>query len=261
MHGGAAPGQARRADRRGGALRRHAGQHLAHPDRQAVLPRRRRACHAGRAGHLRRALPQARDRLGRRAGFAPLVRRSTASATSSLRRCGAGARRRWTRATRARVARLPRARWRASRYDAVIDLQGLTKSALVARCARLAAGGMRYGLANRTEGAELRAADALAGRSRRSPIEPRMPCARPLARARARARSATRSRAACTRPARQRRRPRRTARRPWPSCTAPRATTSCGREAHWIDARPAPARPGWRIALPQGNDAEQTRAE
>ncbi|MDP9046401.1 MAG: lipopolysaccharide heptosyltransferase I, partial [Pseudomonadota bacterium] len=41
------------------------------------------------------------------------------------------------------------ARLRQTRYDAVIDLQGLTKSALVARLAR----GTRYGLANRTEGA------------------------------------------------------------------------------------------------------------
>ncbi len=48
-----------------------------------------------------------------------------------------------------------RAEWRAfrrrlgrERYDSVIDLQGLTKSALVARLAQ----GTRYGLANRTEG-------------------------------------------------------------------------------------------------------------
>lgn len=37
-------------------------------------------------------------------------------------------------------------------YDFVIDLQGLMKSALVARCARLADGGRRVGLANRTDG-------------------------------------------------------------------------------------------------------------
>lgn len=50
--------------------------------------------------------------------------------------------------------------WRAFRiglqreaYDAVIDLQGLTKSALVARLARLAPGGQRYALANQSEGA------------------------------------------------------------------------------------------------------------
>ena len=38
---------------------------------------------------------------------------------------------------------------RAHRYDAVVDLQGLTKSALIAALAR----GRSYGLANRTEGA------------------------------------------------------------------------------------------------------------
>ena len=37
-------------------------------------------------------------------------------------------------------------------YDAVIDLQGLTKSAVVARLARLAAQGKRYAMANQTDG-------------------------------------------------------------------------------------------------------------
>ena len=52
-----------------------------------------------------------------------------------------------------------RSEWRAflaqlqiERYDAIIDLQGLTKSALVARLARLAPGGKRYALANQTDG-------------------------------------------------------------------------------------------------------------
>ncbi|HEU4459339.1 MAG TPA: lipopolysaccharide heptosyltransferase I [Methylibium sp.] len=45
--------------------------------------------------------------------------------------------------------------WRELRresYDAVIDLQGLAKSAAVARAARIEPGGFRYGLANRTDG-------------------------------------------------------------------------------------------------------------
>ena len=57
----------------------------------------------------------------------------------------------WTAATRAE--------WRAFKvqlqqtpYDAVIDLQGLSKSALVARLAHLAPSGKRYALANQTEG-------------------------------------------------------------------------------------------------------------
>ena len=52
-----------------------------------------------------------------------------------------------------------RVEWRAFKcalqaesYDAVLDLQGLSKSALVARLARLAPGGKRYAMANRTEG-------------------------------------------------------------------------------------------------------------
>lgn len=52
-----------------------------------------------------------------------------------------------------------RSAWRAfrrdlqsQRYDAVIDLQGLTKSALVAWLTRLAPGGKRYAMANQTEG-------------------------------------------------------------------------------------------------------------
>jgi heptosyltransferase I len=60
---------------------------------------------------------------------------------------------------KAPLAATTRQQWRAFRaqlqheaYDAVIDLQGLTKSALVSRLARLAAGGRRYALANQTEG-------------------------------------------------------------------------------------------------------------
>ena len=52
-----------------------------------------------------------------------------------------------------------RAQWRAFKtdlqqqaYDAVIDLQGLTKSALVAWLARTTPGGKRFALANRTDG-------------------------------------------------------------------------------------------------------------
>ena len=40
----------------------------------------------------------------------------------------------------------------AEAYDAVIDLQGLSKSALVAWLARLAPGGKRYAMANQTQG-------------------------------------------------------------------------------------------------------------
>lgn len=57
------------------------------------------------------------------------------------------------------LARQTRAEWSAFReelqaeaYDAVVDLQGLTKSALVSRLARLAPGGRRIALGNRTDG-------------------------------------------------------------------------------------------------------------
>ena len=45
-----------------------------------------------------------------------------------------------------------KAELKAQSYDAVIDLQGLSKSALVSRLARLTPKGKRYALANRTEG-------------------------------------------------------------------------------------------------------------
>ena len=64
--------------------------------------------------------------------------------------------RRWRKSP---LSALTRQQWNAFKadlrqtcYDAVIDLQGLTKSALVARLARLAPGGKRYALANQTEG-------------------------------------------------------------------------------------------------------------
>jgi heptosyltransferase-1 len=57
-----------------------------------------------------------------------------------------------------------RSEWRAFRdelrsraYDAVIDLQGLTKSALIARTARMTPTGRRFALANQTEGSSYEA--------------------------------------------------------------------------------------------------------
>jgi heptosyltransferase-1 len=64
--------------------------------------------------------------------------------------------RRWSKSP---LAATTRAEWRSfkaelqrERYDAVIDLQGLTKSAVVSWLARLAPGGKRYALANQTDG-------------------------------------------------------------------------------------------------------------
>ena len=64
--------------------------------------------------------------------------------------------RRWRKAPLAsrtrRAYRAFKLQLQATAYDAVIDLQGLTKSALVAWLARLAPGGKRYALANQTDG-------------------------------------------------------------------------------------------------------------
>lgn len=57
----------------------------------------------------------------------------------------------WTAQTRADW-RAFKADLQAHRYDAVVDLQGLTKSALVSRLARLTRQGRRYAMANQTDG-------------------------------------------------------------------------------------------------------------
>ena len=57
----------------------------------------------------------------------------------------------WTAQTRSEW-RAFKADLQAHNYDVVIDLQGLTKSALVARLARLTKQGKRYAMANQTDG-------------------------------------------------------------------------------------------------------------
>lgn len=97
---------------------------------------------------IRQAIPGASIDWVVEPGFAPLVRR--VAGVHAVIECPL---RQWTRAwwrpavwaeVRAFASRLRRVR-----YDAILDLQGLTKSAVVTRMAR----GMRYGLANRTDGA------------------------------------------------------------------------------------------------------------
>ena len=97
---------------------------------------------------IRTAYPQAVIDWVVEPGYTPLVRRVAGvheAIDCPLRRWS---RAWWTGAVRSEWRAL-RARLRATPYDAVLDLQGLTKSALIARMAR----GVRYGLANRTEGA------------------------------------------------------------------------------------------------------------
>ncbi|MFM2119483.1 MAG: hypothetical protein RL722_951, partial [Pseudomonadota bacterium] len=83
--------------------------------------------------------------------FAPLL----ASAVEGLARVIPIAQRRWRKSRLAAATRAERAafrsRLREEAYDLVIDFQGLIKSALVARAARLAPGGERVTYANASE--------------------------------------------------------------------------------------------------------------
>ncbi len=106
---------------------------------------------------IRRALPHAQIDWVVEPGFAPLVQRC--QGVHRVIPCALRAWRKswWSPATR--VA------WRAFKadlaqvhYDAVIDCQGLAKSAIVARCAKLTATGQRYAMANRTDGSGYEAA-------------------------------------------------------------------------------------------------------
>ena len=100
---------------------------------------------------IRLAVPGARIDWVVEQAFAPLVERC-----DGVARVIGCELRRWRKAP---LSDQTRRAWRAFRdalrrdaYDAVIDLQGLTKSALVAQLARLAPGGKRHALANRTDG-------------------------------------------------------------------------------------------------------------
>ena len=105
---------------------------------------------------LRQAWPQAQIDGVVEPAFAPLLRRC-----SGVQRVIACDLRRWRRAP---LSAATRQAWRAFRaelqavaYDRVIDLQGLSKSALVAWLARLAPGGRRVALGNRTDGSSYEA--------------------------------------------------------------------------------------------------------
>lgn len=96
---------------------------------------------------IRRVYPHAQVDWVVEPAFAPLVRR--VNGVSEVIEC---AQRRWRKAWWSSAVRAERRaflqRLTAEKYDAVLDLQGLIKSALVAR----AANGPSFGLANRTEG-------------------------------------------------------------------------------------------------------------
>ena len=88
--------------------------------------------------------------------FAPIVRRC--EGVGRVVECEL---RQWRKsplsATTRRQWRAFKAELQSESYDAVLDLQGLTKSALVSWLARLAPRGKRYALANQTEGSSYEA--------------------------------------------------------------------------------------------------------
>lgn len=103
-----------------------------------------------------RALPDAQIDWVVERGFAPLVQRC-----QGVRRVIACELRRWRKAPLSQQTRRAWAAFKAElqldAYDAVIDLQGLSKSALISWLARRNEGGKRYGLANQTEGSSFEA--------------------------------------------------------------------------------------------------------
>jgi heptosyltransferase I len=98
-----------------------------------------------------RAFPNAQIDWVVERGFVPLVRRC-----KGVRRVIASDLRTWRKAPFSAETRQAWSRFKrdlqSEAYDAVIDLQGLSKSALVAWLAKLSESGKRYGLANQTEG-------------------------------------------------------------------------------------------------------------
>ena len=105
---------------------------------------------------IRQAFPQARIDWVVERGFVALVRRC-----KGVHRVIPCELRRWRKDL---FSPQTRQAWQAFKtdlqqdeYDAVIDLQGLSKSALVSWLARLAKGGKRYGMANQTDGSSFEA--------------------------------------------------------------------------------------------------------
>ncbi len=205
---------------------------------------------------IRRAFPDAEIDWVVEPGFAPLVRRVTGVATvidCPLRRWS---RSWWSPTTWSQVKGF-RAEMGIRRYDAIIDLQGLTKSAVVA----MAATGPRYGLAEATDGSSHEApARWLANHAIK--IEP------------SRIHALDRSRQLVGRalgfnPEGSPRfglvaRPRPPAPDAAPTVVFVHGTSRDDKRwphEHWVGLGKRILAAGWRIGLPQGNETEQTHAE
>ncbi len=100
---------------------------------------------------LRAAFPDARIDWVVERGFAPLVARCEGVARVIPCELRAWTKKPFAASTRAAWRRF-KAELQQERYDAVIDLQGLSKSALIAWLARTTDGGRRFAMANQTEG-------------------------------------------------------------------------------------------------------------
>jgi heptosyltransferase-1 len=204
---------------------------------------------------IRAAFPHAAIDWVVERGFAPLAQRC-----EGVRRTIACELRRWRKAPWAGDTRRE---WRAFRdelhaepYDAVLDLQGLTKSALVARMARLAPGGRRYALANQTEGSSYEAptrwvADvAVAVEPRSHAVDrSRALCAQALGYD---ASGAPRYGLGAVQPDAERR---------IALIHGTSREDKCWPEAHWLALGRRLVEAGCTLALPHGSDAEQQRSE
>lgn len=186
--------------------------------------------------------------------FAPLVRR--VAGVRSVIECPMRRWRRawWTGATRAEW-RAFKAQLQEEQYDAVIDLQGLTKSAIVAKLAR----GTRFGLANQTEGSSYEApAGWLVDHAIR--VEPHihaMDRSRVLV-------GAALGRAPEGPPKYGLNPKQRVFRTASPTVAFVHGTSRDDKlwpVEHWVQLGKRVIEAGWRIGLPQGNELEHTRAE
>ena len=245
LHGRAACGQARRAGRGGGALKEGARAHRAPLGAGALRILIVKLSSLGDVVHslpvvadLRAAYPRALIDWVVEPAFAPLLQRTDGIA--EIIDCPL---RRWTKAGlfKPSVVREMRAfvsRLRREHYDAIVDLQGLTKSAVIARLAR--GGAMASPIAPTVQATRRRRAGWCRRRSGSSRTATRSTGRASLSRPRSARESIRRRRSACPH---ARRRPR-CGRARWCSFTARRAPTSCGRKrtgSSWAVASPMKA--------------------